>query len=86
MLHANRLSSGRGSGEVGAGHSARSSLRSDVDLSRDGGRSRFPPTRLRRLLRHGRARGRGGDQDVLALALTLRVVAQTQLLRVREHD
>ena len=31
-------------------------------------------------------RRRGGDENALLVALALRVVAQTQLLRVREHD
>lgn len=86
VRQANRLSHGHIGGEVGTRHPPLSSGRRDLNLSGDRPGSRFPPTSLRLLLRHRSAWRSRRDQNVLVLSLSLREVAQTQLLGVREHD
>lgn len=76
--------------EVGAGHQSGSSPH-DFLILRHRRRSRRPSApRLSASRAAGSRRGRcgrsGGDEDALFVAFSLRVVAQTQFLRVCEHD
>ena len=82
--------------KIGTRHHSRPSLHDFLRLrrqsrhrrrSRRPSAPRLPSRRSRARRRDGRGRRRrGGDENALFVALALRVVAETQLLRVGEHD